>query len=115
MLASIGDMRERITILAAEDERGNYGKATPVFKPLTLEPEWAEVVMLAGRELERAQQTDGSIDCRVRMRWRPGVTEKMRVRWENELDADQQPVELDIIAVTADPKRIQLELMCSTV
>jgi SPP1 family predicted phage head-tail adaptor len=79
----IGELRHKVTIERPEaGGRNERGGVREVFVP-NLVDIWAEVLQLGPRERMLAQQVQSSITSKIRIRYRPGITAKMRVRWEH--------------------------------
>jgi SPP1 family predicted phage head-tail adaptor len=72
-----GNLRHRITIQQASEAQDTHGQAITTWA--TYLTAWAEISPLRGRELFAAQETHSEINTRIRLRYRPGVTAKMRV------------------------------------
>ena len=45
----------------------------------------AEVLTGPGREFVQSGATQGEIAARINMRWFPGLTQKMRILWDNQI------------------------------
>jgi SPP1 family predicted phage head-tail adaptor len=76
-----GTLRHRVTIQAPQDARTNSGATKTVFVDY-LGPIWASVEPLTARELWAAAQVQSEATVRIRIRYRPGITAKMRVKWQ---------------------------------
>lgn len=79
-----GLLRQRVIIEQPITVQDSYGQETITW--VTYAEVWAAVEPLTGGE--RYSQADAQllaeVDTRVRIRYRSGVTHKMRVNWENE-------------------------------
>lgn len=73
-----GQYDQRITLQRRIEERNDIGEAVITY--IDAIQCWAAVEPLSGRELFNAQQTQGEITTRIRIHWRRGVTERMRVK-----------------------------------
>jgi SPP1 family predicted phage head-tail adaptor len=66
------------------------------------------------REALVAQQIQADIDCRIRIRYRPGLNEKMRVRHTVTPGSPSDYEYLDIMAIRpADGRNVELHLFCT--
>lgn len=74
---SIGAMRLRMTLEAPTDAPDDAGSMTRTYAPLA--ELWAEVTALSGEARFVAERQEQAITCRVRIRWRAGVTSQMRL------------------------------------
>lgn len=75
---------------------------------------WARVEPLAGRELYQAQQTQAEITTRIRIHWRRGVTERMRVKHCTSYLAPQTFDVYDVLSVIDwNAAHQELHLMCA--
>lgn len=72
-----GKMDKRVRIQKPVELQASSGELQTTFVPLM--SVWAEVADLAGREYFNAQQMTVGITTRIRMRYRPELTEKMRI------------------------------------
>jgi SPP1 family predicted phage head-tail adaptor len=66
----------------------------------------AEVLTGAGREMFQAEARQGELTARINMRWFPGLTQKMRVVWQN------VPYNINSIETDATARR-EYRLRCS--
>jgi SPP1 family predicted phage head-tail adaptor len=73
-----GELRHRITIEAPTDTQNEYGEPVQGWQPIATV--WAAKQDLAGREFVAAQQTQAEVTTRFRLRYRDGITAKMRIR-----------------------------------
>ena len=100
-----GKLRRRVTIQYPSDTRNDIGE--PITQWLTFaESVPAAIEPLNGREFFAAQQEQSTVTTRIRIRWRPGVTDLMRIVHSTEI--------YDIEAVLPDQHsgRRELNLMC---
>ena len=78
----IGELRHRLTIQAeraASD--GGGGLSDPWADPVTVATVWGKVEPLTGTEHLRAMQIEDRLSHRIVIRYRPGITPAMRVRF----------------------------------
>ncbi len=90
----VGKMRHRIQIyLPAEmqDDAGSLIQGAPV---RVLEA-WASIEPLRGREFETAQAMQVQISHRIRMRYQPGIVEKMVVAYGNQRFDIQEAININ--------------------
>lgn len=78
-----GILRHRVTIEAATDARNTLGETTQTWSPLV--DRWASIEAVSYSEQQQQGQTSGTITHEVRMRYVPGLTGKMRLRWGSRL------------------------------
>lgn len=102
-----GKLRHRVTIqqrTAASPT--NYPSGEKDASWTTYLTVWASVEPLSGRELFAAQQVTSDVNVRIRMRYRDGVTAKMRVSFNSKI--------YDIVAViNREERNVELELLCT--
>ncbi len=72
-----GGFDQRIVLQRRIEARSPRGEA--IVSYLNAFAVWAAVEPLSGRELFHAQQTQSEVTTRIRIHWREGVTELMRV------------------------------------
>jgi SPP1 family predicted phage head-tail adaptor len=70
---------------------------------------WAEIGPVSGREAITVQQVQSEINTTIWIRWRPGVTAKMRV-----VEVSNPSVQYDIEVPLANARRTGIKLMCVT-
>lgn len=110
-----GRLRHVITIeepIASRDATGGI---------VTTWQTWADGVRasiedLSSRERELLSQVAGEVTARIRIRYRPGVHEKMRIRHVREHSGSPQVVDYyDINGITRDlaTARRELQLVCT--
>lgn len=111
-----GRLRRRVTIQQPVDTQNEIGEPITVWRtfaenvPAAIEP-------LSGREYFAAQQEQGDVSTRIRIRWRPGVTEVMRVTHTVKTNTSPEETQVDVYdieAVLPDQRtgRRELHLMC---
>ena len=106
-----GALRHRVTLQQATESQNSFGEVERVWTDVATV--WASVEQLSGREFIEARQVDATLSTRIRMRWRNGVTEKMRVVWT---DPSGRQHTYNIVSVIADAThRRELMLMCQEV
>lgn len=75
----------------------------------------ASIEDLSSRERELARQVAGEVTTRIRIRYRPGVTEKMRIRHVRENTGSPNVFDFyEILGITRDleTSRRELQLLC---
>jgi SPP1 family predicted phage head-tail adaptor len=99
-----GELRHRITLQARPATKDGLGQESDAFADVATV--WAKVEPLAGRELLTAQQVLATVTHKVTLRYRDGVTAKMRVLWgvrtfdvEVVLNLQEQDTELNLLCV----------------
>lgn len=104
-----GKLRHKVDIehlVAGSPDQNQYGEPDETWTVLHNDI-WASVEPLSGRELFAAQEHHSEINTRIRIRYRSGITAKMRVVFES--------TNYNILAVIdKDSRRRELELMCAT-
>lgn len=78
-----GILREKVLVEQPTETRNTMGEATQSWS--TLVERWASVEAVAYSERQQNNQTGGTISHAVRMRYVPGLTGKMRLRWGERL------------------------------
>lgn len=73
-----GRLSRRITLL--EPQEAQDGGGAPIRTWVEVAHLWAEIVPVGGRERLQAPQTIAERTARIRIRWRAGVNEAMRIR-----------------------------------
>lgn len=102
-------MRERITLLDPVETEGRLGKSVEsweVFKagvPAAVEP-------LRSREFFAAQQMNATVSVRIRIRYLPGVTARMRVKHESKDGTRYYRMVGD--PINPESRNQELQLMC---
>jgi SPP1 family predicted phage head-tail adaptor len=72
-----GKLRHRVTIEAPSEGQDAYGEPASTWTPVT--QVWASREDLTGREAYAAQQVRAEVTTRFGMRFRDGITAKMRL------------------------------------
>jgi len=76
-----GDLRHRITLEAATEVRGDGGTVTTKWTPIPGASNIpCSIEALDGTEALRGMQLQARVTHRLRLRWRAGVTAKLRAR-----------------------------------
>lgn len=111
----IGELRHKVTIerprAGGRNERGGVRDQFEAWLPDI----WAEVREIGPRELFAAQGVQSSITTKIRIRYRAGITAKMRVRWEH--GEGGSPTTVDYYDIEGPPIRVEgrtneIWLMC---
>jgi SPP1 family predicted phage head-tail adaptor len=76
-----GRLRQRVTIQQKSVTRNSYEEEIVTWTDVA--EVWAEVAPLVGREYLEARQTQADVSHKVRMRYRSGILEEMRVYFES--------------------------------
>jgi SPP1 family predicted phage head-tail adaptor len=76
-----GILRESVTIQSPTEARNSLGESTQTWSDLTTRRAMIEAISYT--ELERRGQIGGSVSYTVRMRYVPGLTGQMRLRWDS--------------------------------
>lgn len=98
-----GDLRKRITIEQRSASQSASGEQSHAWTLVAVVS--AAVEPMSGRELEKAQAVFAEVSHQVLIRWRPGITAKMRVSYDGRL--------FNIGAVIDENERHrQLTLLC---
>lgn len=77
---SIGTFRRRLKLQQTTETRDDYGALKNAWAEVA--EVWAAIEPLRGDELLRAQQVTAEVTTRIRIRYRSGVTPKMRAQSE---------------------------------
>jgi SPP1 family predicted phage head-tail adaptor len=99
-----GQLRHRVTLQSPTESQTGYGEPTLTWS--TVSDIFASVEPLSGRERWNAQQFQSEATHQVRMRYRSGVTSKMRIVWgsrtfhfmEPPRNTEERNVELIVLA-----------------
>lgn len=112
----IGELRHKVTIErpiagAGRNERGGVSES---YEPYLVDI-WAEVQQLGPIARFAAQQVQSSITTKIRIRYRPGINAKMRVRWEH--GEGGSPTTIEYFAIEGPPIPVEgrtneIWLMC---
>ncbi len=102
----IGELRHRITIQESVASRDSFG--AEILSWVDLAIVWAMVSPVSGKEYFAFQQINAEVSTKITMRYRPSITPKMRVLFENRV------LEIDSI-INPEQMNISLILMCKEV
>lgn len=78
-----GLLRKRITLQQRSSEQDSYGQPLTTWSDVATV--WASVEPLSGRELMAAEAVQSEVTHQVVMRYRPGVTAKLRVAYGSKI------------------------------
>lgn len=99
-----GRLRHRIRLETPASVQDGYGDPVPTWALQAVT--WAEVSPLVGRERFAAQQVEGEVDHRVRLRYQAGLGPTLRVVWQGR--------RFDVKAVlNLGERNEELELLCT--
>lgn len=102
---TIGNRTRRVSIEARNTTKDAAGQVIEGWS--VVRETWASIATLTGGEALRAQAIVASASVEIEMRYRPGITEAMRVRYGDRL--------YDIGAVIdVDMRHETLRLICTT-
>ena len=76
-----GKLRERVTVQIASGTTNTLGETVLAWSDSSAV--WASVEGVSAREALEAGQQETTITHRVRMRYLPGLTQRMRFAWRN--------------------------------
>lgn len=82
-LVDIGFLRHRLTVEQASDVADGGGGFTTTWT--TVATRWGSIQPLSGREAFEAQQVQGRLTHKIRMRWLTGLTTSMRISFSSRL------------------------------
>lgn len=102
MTVNPGAMRERVDVQNPFDQRNSIGEAIERWE--SVGTRWASVLSLSSREYLLAGQQQFEVTHRVRMRYAPSVTSRMRLIWRNRA--------LQITSIVARRRLGEMELLC---
>lgn len=97
-----GDLRERVTVQVASGATNALGETVLAWSNSSAV--WASVEGVSARESLTAGQQETTISHRVRLRYLPGLTGKMRFSWRGRT--------LDIISLLEHGNRSEHEAIC---
>lgn len=98
-----GELRHRVTIQQPVESRNSFGEVTVTWQDVATV--WAAIEPLRGREFWEARQTVAEMDVRIRIRYRSGITPKMRVVWGSKVYDIESVIDVE-------SRRKELHLMC---
>ena len=98
-----GNLRHRVTIQQVTETRDDMGGVTQTWSTFAANLH-AEIAPLSGRELLLARQVNAETTHRIRLRYRAGITPKMRVLFgsrifaiESVLDTEERGIEVVLL------------------
>lgn len=97
-----GRLRHRVTIQRAVDVKTDSGAVRTEYVDWL--DTWAEVAPLMPREFWAAQQVQSDITAKIRVRYRPGMNAKMRVRHQREAGS---PSVVDVYDIEGPPVEVE--------
>ena len=105
-----GQLNRRVIIQSRTETQGTTGEVTWSWSDV--DEVWAAVEPVSGREYFAAQQVQSSTDTVIRIRYRHGITTKMRIKYEE----PGSPVysryyEIEAVLSPREGRR-ELHLMC---
>lgn len=99
----IGKLRHRVTLQECIAARDSFGAEVSTW--VDVATVWASVSPISGKEYFASHQINAEVTTKITMRYRPGITPKMRVVFTNRY--------FDILSVLSFEERgIELVLMC---
>lgn len=101
-MMNAGKLRERVTVQIASGSTNTLGETVLAWSDST--SVWASVEGLSARESLTAGQQDTTVSHRVRLRYLPGLTNKMRFSWRGRT--------LEIISLLEHNSRSEHEAIC---
>lgn len=106
-----GRLRHRVTLQRRVESQGSTGEVTWTWQDEDVV--WAAVEPIQGREFFASQQVQAEVTTRIRIRYRPNIDAKMRVKHVTDAGSPGAVVYYGIEAVI-NPKhrRRELQLMC---
>jgi SPP1 family predicted phage head-tail adaptor len=102
-----GRLRHFVSLQQRVETKNDMGEVTWAWDEVC--QIWAEISGLTGREMIAAQQVQSQVSHNILIRWRAGVTAKMRV-----VEVCEPSVQYDIVAVLPNARRTETRLMCLT-
>lgn len=96
-------LRHWITIQESTDTRDSYGE--PIHAWNTFDQVWASIEPISGREYFASKETRSQSTHRIRIRYRSGLSTKMRISW------DSRYFDIESI-LNPDERDRELVLMC---
>lgn len=97
-----GKLRERVTVQQAAESRSAMGEVVQSWS--TFAERWASVEGVSAREFLSSGQLQIEMSHRVRMRYLPGLSASMRLRWRDRT--------LEIVSILEHGNRTEHELLC---
>ncbi len=96
-MPTIGDLRHRVAVEAPPSGQDAYGDATGAWTNVF--NAWAEILPVSGNEAWAEQAIQAEANSKITMRFRDGVTEKMRVNWTRTEGGTSYTTYYDIVFV----------------
>jgi SPP1 family predicted phage head-tail adaptor len=81
MPLAAGLLRESVTVQYPTESRNSYGESAQTWNTLTTRRAMIEAISYT--EMERRGQIGGNVSYTVRVRYVPGITGQMRLRWDS--------------------------------
>lgn len=103
-MIAAGEYDQRITLQAPTESQSAIGEVTRTWSDVATV--WAKVVTVRGAEFLAAAQAQFRVDLRVRIRWRDGVNNKMRIVWGGQPYAVREVMD-------GGRRREYIELLCT--
>jgi len=105
-----GKLSKRITIQTPTETADSYGE--PDLSWSSYHECWASIEPVSGRELVASQQTQAMVSHLVRIRYKAGVTPRMRVKYMKDGTARYFGIGS---VVNVDERNEEMQLACSEV
>jgi SPP1 family predicted phage head-tail adaptor len=99
-----GTMNRRVVVQRATETQGTTGELATTW--VDVATVWASITPMKGDELYRAQQVNARLSHRVSMRFRDGVTPKMRLSYGARLLQIEE-------CINIREEGVELQLLCS--
>ena len=104
-------LRSRVTLQRRVETQNAFGEVTWSWADVA--ELWADVETIAGKEYFAAAQVQGGADTKIRLRYRQGITEKMRITRISEYGSPIRYEKFDILTViNCGERNKELMLMC---
>lgn len=100
-----GQFAERISIESLTVTRNSIGEESKTWSSVA--EVWANVVTVRGAEYVAAMQGQYRDDIRVRVRYRAGITNLMRIQWRGKAYAIESVMD-------GGPRRDYIEMICAS-
>lgn len=99
-----GQMNKRVELQTRSTTQDSFGSQSTTWT--TTIPAWARIEPLSGRALEAAKQLHAEVTHRVTIRYRPGITAAMRLKYGARL------MEIGYVLNPGETNE-QLQLLCT--
>lgn len=106
-----GTLNRRVTLQSRSEAQGSTGEVTWTWADV--DTVWAAIEPMAGREYFAAQQMQATTNTRIRMRFRRGVTTKMRVVYTEAGSPTYTRYYAIDAVINPKDRREELQLMCT--